>query len=232
MSPRPWDDSLCYAQKSVPTSKSTAEVSAPVRLLVAMEKKLAALAAGQHGLITRRQALPAGLGPAAVQWRLRRGDLERVHQGVYRVAGSRRTVEQAILAACLAAGPDALASHATAAELHGLPAGGSGTHVTVPWERRTRVQGLMLHRVARLDRVDIVMKRGVPVTSVARTIIDLAAELSPGRLEEVLDHALAARMVSLEQLRYRLSSGHPRSVGRRLAGGTRFHPLERLTAPP
>jgi Transcriptional regulator, AbiEi antitoxin len=169
-----------------------------------MERKLAALAASQHGLITRHQALGLGLGTNAIQWRISRGVLEPVHAGVYRVAGSRRSPEQAILAACLAAGPGAAASHATAAELHGLPVGGDGIHISVVGSRRLRLPGLTIHRVAQLDRVDVVNKRSVPVTSVARTIVDVAAELRAARLEEVLDHALAARLVGLEQVRYRL----------------------------
>src|SRR5690348_1708146 len=93
--------------------------------------KLAALAAAQHGLITRRQALAHGLSTDAIQRRMARGDLARVHQGVYRVAGSRCTAEQAILAACLASGGGAVASHSSAALLLDLPCGGDGIHVTV-----------------------------------------------------------------------------------------------------
>src|SRR6266699_3244451 len=136
-----------------------------------MERKLAALAASQHGLLTRRQALGLGLGTNAIQWRIKKGVLERVHAGVDRFAGSRRSLEQSILAACLAAGPGAAASHGTAAELHGLPVGGAGTHIGVVGSRRLRLRGLTIHRVAQLDRVDLVIKRGVPVTSVARTIV-------------------------------------------------------------
>ena len=97
-----------------------------------------------------------------------------------------------------------MASHVTAALLHELPAGGSGIHVTVEAGRRPRLTGVTIHRTRRLARADWIFKRGIPVTSVARTLIDLAGDLRPERLEDVLDHALAARKVSLKEVSYRL----------------------------
>src|SRR5205085_9280123 len=81
------------------------------------------LAQKQHGLLTRAQALAGGLSDGDIRGRLNAGIWQRVYAGVYRVAGSRITHEQAVLAASLAPGGQALASHGTAAELHGLPGG-------------------------------------------------------------------------------------------------------------
>ncbi|HMC05484.1 MAG TPA: hypothetical protein VKJ83_08430, partial [Actinomycetota bacterium] len=130
----------------------------------------------------------------AIRARLEAGAWQRVHRGVYRVAGSRQTREQSVLAACLAAGGKAVASHDTAASMHGLPAGDSRTHITLVGTKAPRVAGAKIHVVAGLHVPDCAVKNGIPVTSVARTIIDLAQILSPARLEEVLDHALAARL--------------------------------------
>jgi hypothetical protein len=174
------------------------------------------LAQKQHGLLTRAQALGYGLSDSAIRARLDTGIWQRVHPGVYRVAGSRRTHEQAVLAACLAAGGKVLASHGTAARLHGLPAEDSHTHITVVGTKAPRVTGVEVHVVTGLQGPDCAVKNGIPVTTVARTIIDLAQILSVVRLEEVLDHALAARLVSLNVLQQRLEKTGTR--GRRGAG--------------
>ncbi|MEA2504051.1 MAG: hypothetical protein QOG36_1094, partial [Actinomycetota bacterium] len=75
------------------------------------------IAQKQHGLLTRAQALACGLSDGDIRGRLNTAIWLRVYAGVYRVAGSRVTHEQAVLAASLAAGGRALASHGTAAEL-------------------------------------------------------------------------------------------------------------------
>lgn len=171
-----------------------------------MNRRIAAIAAAQHGLVTREQALAAGVSPQTIQRHVADGSWERVHSGVYAIAGSRRSPEQSIKAACLAAGPDAAASHGTAAGLHLLPSGNSGIHVSIPATRKVKLDAVTIHRPTTLDRVDTVVKKGIPVTSVARTLIDLSATLRLLRLEEVLDHALANRIVSLQMLRHRLEA--------------------------
>jgi hypothetical protein len=173
------------------------------------------IAQKQHGLLTRAQALARGLSDGDIRGRLNTAIWLRVYAGVYRVAGSRVTHEQAVLAASLAAGGRALASHGTAAELHGLPGGDGQIHITVVG-RRILVPAVKVHVVTGLQGPDCAVKNGIPVTTVARTIIDLAQILSVVRLEEVLDHALAARLVSLNVLQQRLEKTGTR--GRRGAG--------------
>jgi len=173
------------------------------------------LAQRQHGVLTRAQARAAGLSDGDIRGRLKAGIWLRVYAGVYRVAGSRVTHDQAVLAASLAAGGKALASHATAAELHRLPGGDGQLHITVIG-RRILVPGVKVHVVTGLQVPDSAVKNGVPLTTVARTIIDLAQTLSFDRLEEVLDHALAARLVSLNVLQQRLEKTG--TQGRRGAG--------------
>jgi hypothetical protein len=173
------------------------------------------IAQNQHGRLTRAQALACGLSDGDIRGRLNTAIWLRVYAGVYRVAGSRVTHEQAVLAASLAAGGRALASHGTAAELHGLPGGDGQIHITVVG-RRILVPAVKVHVVTGLQGPDCAVKNGIPVTTVARTIIDLAQILSVVRLEEVLDHALAARLVSLNVLQQRLEKTGTR--GRRGAG--------------
>lgn len=86
----------------------------------AADAKLVSLAASQHGLLTRAQAIAAGMSATSVKTRVRSGRWERRARGVYAIAGSPKTRAQEILLACLASGPEAMATSYTAAELHGL----------------------------------------------------------------------------------------------------------------
>src|SRR5205085_205684 len=136
--------------------------------------------------------------------------------GVYRLAGSQRSPEQTVLGVCLAGGAGTFASHASAAVVWGLPGVGGRSEVTIVEPRRLRLEGVTVHRATRLDRVDRAWRLGIPVTSVARTIVDLAGELDRQGLEAVVDHALAERMVPLKYLHGRLEALG--TQGRRGAG--------------
>lgn len=149
-----------------------------------MDLRIAALAAKQHGLFTRRQALAAA-GRGLIEQRLEAGRWRRVHRGVYRLTGAPQTREQAILAACLAAGPFALASHSIAAELWRLPGfEGGPIEISVPRGRWPRLPNVVIHTSAHLTKRDGTVIGVIPVTSPARTLSDLAASVEEGRLEE------------------------------------------------
>jgi very-short-patch-repair endonuclease len=132
-----------------------------------------------------------------------------MHARVYRLAGSERSRHQSVMAACLAGGPGTIASHASAAlvwALPGVPGAGGCPEVTIAEGRRLRIDGVVVHRASRVDRVDVVWHRGIPTTSVARTLIDLAADLDRRRLEALLDHVLAERLIPLGYLQSRLEA--------------------------
>src|SRR2546428_3870212 len=118
------------------------------------DRAIAAIADRQHGLITLDQALLAGLTRAGAKHRVGTGRWERLHPGVYRMAGSARTFEQEVLAACRAVGPGATASHRSAAALLDLPGLTRKTELTVVCEHAIRLQGVTVHRSVRLDRAD------------------------------------------------------------------------------
>src|SRR5690242_16501161 len=86
-----------------------------------MDAVVARIASKQFGLVTRDQALAAGLSEDAIGRRVRSGRWVRLHPNVYRLAGAPDTWEQRILAAVLAAGPTAIASHLSAAVLWQVP---------------------------------------------------------------------------------------------------------------
>jgi hypothetical protein len=158
-------------------------------------------ASGQHGLITRAQAVEAGLSDAQIRWRARSGRWLRLRPGVFAIAGTPRTWEQRVLAMVLACGDGAVASHATAAALHGFPnAEHDRLEVTLAPGRQVRALGFIVHRPNRLLAHDLTVLGGIPVTSYARTLIDCTGSLSLGQLAQALDAGLVSRSVTLSSI--------------------------------
>jgi very-short-patch-repair endonuclease len=148
---------------------------------------LAALADCQHGVVARRQLLDAGVSGSMVDRWIERRRILPLHRGVYAVGHRRLRREGHWLAAVLAAGPGAALSHREAAALHGLRAAARTTvDVTVAAQRR--VAGVQVHR-ARLDRADVTEVDAIPVTTIARTLVDLADVVAPHALRKALDEA-------------------------------------------
>ena len=151
-----------------------------------------------------------------------------LHSGVYRIAGTQPTLDQSILAACLAAGGRAVASHTAAAYLLRLPVAGPRVEIMVAARRHVEMENVVVHRSRRLDRVDTLLVGAIPATSVARTIIDLASVLAPAALEDVVDHALANRLIPIGYLTQRLEAlGFGRDGAARLAAVLRARPTGR-----
>src|SRR5258705_4933507 len=145
------------------------------------ERELAAIARRQHGLILVDQAMAAGLTRRMIDGRLRRGELVRVARRLVRVAAIPVTFEQRTLAPCLLAGHGAMASHLTAAVLHGLSGVRTGrVEITVP-RGETHVSGLaVVHET--MNRPRIVRVKGIPTTDPHPTLVDIAARLRPDAL--------------------------------------------------
>lgn len=103
------------------------------------EQQLARLARRQHGLVTGDQARAAGVSHESTRWRVRMGLWTRVVPGVFALAGTADTWRRRTMAALLAAGPGAVASHTTAAALYGLSqCGFKGVEITVAKGRSHR----------------------------------------------------------------------------------------------
>jgi very-short-patch-repair endonuclease len=141
------------------------------------------LAARQHGVVTRGQLLDAGVSDKAMERRLASGHLVRLHRGVYAVGHAQLRPEGRWLAAVLAAGGAAL-SHRSAAALHGIHEGTGAIDVTTT--RRVAVRGVVVHRTTVLDDRDVMTRRGVPVTTLPRTLVDLAGILTAEQLGKLL----------------------------------------------
>jgi hypothetical protein len=161
------------------------------------------LSAAQHGLIARHQALKAGMSPGQWGWLTRSDHWETVYGGVVRRVGAPRTWEQAEMAGCLSA--DGIASHRAAGVLWRLPEIEPRLEITIPQRRKAELDGFAVHRTRLLQPVDRAHRSGIPVTSLARTVIDVSLEvprIAPG----LVNHVLAKRKVPLALLVDRLKA--------------------------
>ena len=165
--------------------------------------RIAQLAATQHGVISLNHLRDLGLKIGAINHRVRSGRLHRVHRGVFAVGHARLTAQGRWLAAVLSCGEDAVLSHVSAAALWNLR-GSAATriHVTVPTcaGRRHRA-GVIIHRSRTLRPADCERVDLIPVTSVARTLLDIAALLAPGPLERAVEQSLRLRLFDNDALR-------------------------------
>ena len=175
----------------------------------------AMLAAQQHGLITRAQAMALGMSSAGVQRRVRSGRWELLRRGVYCFAGAPKTRRRDILEACLSAGEGALASGFTAAEVLQLPGIWRRDHIqlSVPPRARRSTRGATI-AATRFVRTadDRATCEGIPVTSVARTYVDLAVHLPPQVLERSIVQAVRNRLVTPAQLEAAVARGGRRKA--------------------
>jgi predicted transcriptional regulator of viral defense system len=144
------------------------------------EERIARIAARQHGAVTRVQLLRAGISAKEIEYRLRIGALIRVYPGVYRVGHAAPSVEAWYMAAVLACGEGAVLCGRAAAHIQCLIKGPAPRpEVIAPTKRR--VKGIKTRR-SRIHPGERTRVRNIPVTTVARTLVDLAAELT---LEEL-----------------------------------------------
>jgi hypothetical protein len=156
---------------------------------VERDRGLAALAGRQHGVVSIRQLEQRlGFSHQAVERAVKAGRLHRIHHGVYAVGHMDLSVRGECLAAVLAVGPGALLSYYSAGWLWGIRQGlPKPIHVTgsVP-RHHPAPKGIVRHRARNLIDEDRAMVDGIPVTSVARTQLDLAWKLRADRLPRVL----------------------------------------------
>jgi len=171
------------------------------------DRAIAKVAARQWGLITRAQATRLGATERMIAVRLRTGRWERVHRSVYRLAEYPMPWESEVMAACLLFGPQARASHRTAAALKrlGSATASSRIELTAPRGHARPRPGITLYSTAEsLHPVDTEIVNGIPAISPARTLFDLAAVLPAHLVEEAIDDALVRRLVTPARLRWQL----------------------------
>jgi len=147
----------------------------------------------QHGVVSRRQLLDLGLTEEAIDWRLAAGRLHRLHWGTYAVGHRSLAREGHWMAAVLASGEDAVLSHGTAAALWGIRRASSGAiHVTAP--RASHSTSTVRRHKSRIPTDEVTVVDGIPVTTVPRTLFDLAAVSSVENVEFALREAEYRRL--------------------------------------
>ena len=159
-----------------------------------VDARIAAITGAQRGRVSREQLLAAGVGNGAIWRRLRNGDLERVHDGVYAAPHTSELPLAPETAALLACGEGALLSHHSAVTLWGLrPGTARPIHVTIPGERGfCAPAGVKLHRSRILTPRDVRLHQDLPITSPARSLLDVAAALPDRDVEQILSEGLFA----------------------------------------
>ena len=158
--------------------------------LPALERRILELAETQNGRVTRSQLLALGLGRGAILHRLHSGRLIAARRGVYTLGVGPETPEARWLTAVLACPLGTVLSHLSAAALWSvLRADPPVIDVSTPHRSGTRRDGIRLHRPLDLPEEEVTEHRGVPVTSVGRTLMDIATVVSARTLERALDEA-------------------------------------------
>ena len=181
-----------------------------------LDRAMRALAAAQHGLISREPLRAAGAVRDDLRQRLRTGMLQRLSPRVFRIGGSPDTPAQRALAAVLDVGEQAVLSHTSAAAWWQLPGFGlEPRHATRRRGGRVHTSHIStVHQPLLLTAEQTTTLHAVPVTTPARTIFDLAAHEHPARVERALDFAVSRRLTNNAELHHML-----RLLGRRGRSG-------------
>jgi very-short-patch-repair endonuclease len=190
------------------------------------DARIAAIAARQRARVARTQLLDVGITSGAIQRRLTGGRLARVYAGVYSLPATQDVPLATETAALLACGEHAVLSGHSAATLWCLrPGVARPVHVTLLAGRGPMgLDGLVLHRSSTITAADVRLHQGLPVTSPARTLLDVAATLPDRDIERLLDEALfALRIVSRSELEDTLARAGNHPGRARLARVARGH---------
>ena len=181
-------------------------------------------AAERHNLVTTEDLAACGIHGSAVQRRVRNGRLHRKYKGVFAVGSPRLTQEGNWLAAVLASGPEAVLSHVDAAVLWGIhPRPGVVIHVTTARRSREGAKGIRLHRVRRLSPDDVTVRHGIPVTTVARTLVDLTDMFGRERLTRIIREAEFQGVLDLPMLDQAIARANGRKRLSTLIAAVRAH---------
>jgi very-short-patch-repair endonuclease len=177
------------------------------------DARLAVLAGKQHGVVAYWQLVALGFGPGAIEHRLLIGRLERMYKGVYSVGHRAGSPEAWEMAAVLRCGCETVLSHWTAASRWKLlrPTRGP-VHVSVP--RDIDVKGIRTYRVKPLHPHDRTKRDGIPITSVPRTLLDLAGVADERLLRRAVNQAARSGWLNRRAI-HQLLERNPRRKGSR-----------------
>lgn len=163
------------------------------------EARLTRLVGRQHGVVAYQQLLALGFSPSWVARAVRAGRLVRLHRGVYAAGNLAIGLPGRAMAGQLAGGEQAVLSYRTPAALLGFGSDRGPIHLTLPHYRENR-PGLVFHESVSLASEDVRIWRNLTITSVERTLIDLADHLTTDELEKSLSQARALGHVDMRTL--------------------------------
>ena len=161
-------------------------------------------------MVATWQLIARGFTHDEIRYRASIGRLHRIHHGVYAVGHGKLTREGHRMAAVLAYGPDAVLSHWSAAAHWGIGAARAKVHVTTPHAKRSR-KTIRAH-TAKLHEEDRTVHNGIPITSIARTILDIAAQSTEDQITYLIEETDRARRLDLDALD-RAIARRPRAAG-------------------
>lgn len=153
------------------------------------------------GIVARSALQAAGISDHEIIGRLERGSLRLVHPGVYATFGRPLDYGARTLAACLAAGGGAVASHRTAVSMWGLLEGEQPIDITAPRQSHPVPRGIVLHRPNQLRPCDVTVRQQVPITNPLRSLLDAGVELPRYVVGDCVERALVNRLVTVKGLR-------------------------------
>jgi very-short-patch-repair endonuclease/predicted transcriptional regulator of viral defense system len=180
--------------------------------------RVAIIAAAQHGVVSAKQLAAAGLNRAAVQVRAENGRLHREHRGVYAVGHDGLTLHGRMMAAVLAGGQGALLSRWATCALAGLVRwDGRDIDVTVRGTGGRDRPGIDFHRARNLHPRDTTRIHGIPTTTTARALLEIAPQLSDDRLKRLVRQAQAEELANVRQFAETLRRANGHRATRRLA---------------
>jgi len=172
---------------------------------------VAELAERQHGVVAYRQLVELGLGRGAIQSRVAKGRLHPLYVSGFAVGHRSLSSDGRLMAAVLCCGPGAMLSHRSAADRLGiLPSSSNRIDVTAPRTRSGGYAGISLHRPRRLFAEDCGVEDGIAVTSLPRTLLDLAERAQQRHLRRAFDESERLGLFDLRALERLIgrSQGH------------------------
>jgi hypothetical protein len=166
-----------------------------------LDHAIEALAASQHGVFSRRQAFALGVTRDAMRHRVQSGRWHVASPGTYRLPGAPASWRARLMALLLSAGDGAAISHQSAAAIHVVPGfPEDALHVTVPDWKRLWNTSARVHRSSSLPDHHQKIVDGLAVTTVARTLFDLAGSVHRKRVDRAIANCLTGRLVTLPAL--------------------------------
>ena len=163
-----------------------------------IDRSISAFALEQHGVVALRQLVELGLSASAVRNRVANGRLHRVHRGVFAVGHANLTRDGRFMAATLACGPGAVLSHRAVGAKWDLGLRGRPwVDVTAPGRRGRRRPGIRVHSAATLAAHDADVIDGIPCTTLARTLLDVAEDATRREVERACDRTETQRLLDM-----------------------------------